>query len=192
MITMRQQRSTAGFTLIEVVVSFVLIILIIGVGVLSLATESARKQITKPAGELKKYARRGLQMAINKRRSFAIQLTPDSFALREGSRDSAREGDLEFGSSGDFDELAGEEDPSGMLGAYQLDELMSLEVRRWGEKYFRKPEGDAWVFDPSGICEPIGIKLIHQKGFIEMEFNPLTAKVQDQSLVIGGKADRDF
>ena len=192
MLTMRQQRSTAGFTLIEVVVSFVLIVLIIGVGVLSLATESARKQITKPAGELKKYARRGLQMAINKRRAFAIQLTPDSFALREGSRDSAREDDFERGSGGTFDELAGDEDPAGMLGAYQLDELMSLEVRRWGEKYFRKPEGDAWIFEPSGICEPIGIKLIHQKGFIEMEFNPLTAKVQDQSLVIGGKADRDF
>ena len=84
MLTKRYQRSSAGFTLIEVVVSFVLIVLIIGVGVLSLATESARKQITKPAGELKKYARRGLQMAINQRRAFAIQLTPDSFALREG------------------------------------------------------------------------------------------------------------
>ena len=184
MLTMRQQRSTAGFTLIEVVVSFVLIVLIIGVGVLSLATESARKQITKPAGELKKYARRGLQMAINKRRTFAIQLNQDSFVLREGSGDSADEDD--------FNGLAGNEDPSGMLGAYQLDELMTLEVRRWGEKYFRKPEGDAWVFEPSGICEPIGIKLIHQKGFIEMEFNPLTAKIQDQSLVIGGKEDRDF
>ena len=79
-----------------------------------------------------------------------------------------------------------------MIGSYQLDELMRLEVRRWGEKHFRKPEGDAWVFESSGICEPIGIKFIHQKGFIEMEFNPLTAKVQDQSLVIGGKADRDF
>ena len=192
MLTMRQQRSTAGFTLIEVVVSFVLIVLIIGVGVLSLATESARKQITKPAGELKKYARRGLQMAINKRRTFAIQLTPDSFALREGSGDSTSEDDFGRASGDGFDGLAGNEDSSGMLGAYQLDELMTLEVRRWGEKYFRKPEGDAWVFEPSGICEPIGIKLIHQKGFIEMEFNPLTAKVQDQSLVIGGKEDRDF
>ena len=91
-----------------------------------------------------------------------------------------------------MDMMASDESPSGMLGAYQLDELMTLEVRRWGEKYFRKPEGDAWVFEPSGICEPIGIKLIHDKGFIEMEFNPLTAKIQDQSLVIGGKADRDF
>ena len=160
---------------------------VIGVGVLSLATESARKQITKPAGELKKYARRGLQMAINQRRAFAIQLTPDSFALREGSMDTAGEDGINRFSSDSFDES-----PSGMLGAYQLDELMTLEVRRWGEKYFRKPEGDAWVFEPSGICEPIGIKLIHEKGFIEMEFNPLTAKIQEQSLVIGGKADRDL
>ena len=192
MLTKRYQRSSAGFTLIEVVVSFVLIVLIIGVGVLSLATESARKQITKPAGELKKYARRGLQMAINQRRAFAIQLTPDSFALREGSMDTAGEDGIDRFSRDSFDESIGDEALSGMLGAYQLDELMTLEVRRWGEKYFRKPEGDAWVFEPSGICEPIGIKLIHEKGFIEMEFNPLTAKIQEQSLVIGGKADRDF
>ena len=192
MLTKRYQRSSAGFTLIEVVISFVLIVLIIGVGVLSLATESARKQITKPAGELKKYARRGLQMAINQRRAFAIQLTPDSFALREGSMDTAGEDGTDRFSRDSFDESIGDEALSGMLGAYQLDELMTLEVRRWGEKYFRKPEGDAWVFEPSGICEPIGIKLIHEKGFIEMEFNPLTAKIQEQSLVIGGKADRDF
>ena len=192
MLTKRYQCFSSGFTLIEVVVSFVLIVLIIGVGVLSLATESARKQITKPAGELKKYARRGLQMAINQRRAFAIQLTPDSFALREGSIDTAGEDGIDRFSRESFDEAIGDEAPSGMLGAYQLDELMTLEVRRWGEKYFRKPEGDAWVFEPSGICEPIGIKLIHEKGFIEMEFNPLTAKIQEQSLVIGGKADRDF
>ncbi len=184
--TMSQKRSPAGFTLIEIVVSFVLIVLIIGVGVLSLTTESARKQITKPASELKKYARRGLQMAINNRRSFAIELTPDSFALREGGGVTNLEED--------FDRFSGDkdEDSAGMLGSYQLDDLMRLEVRRWGEKYFRKPEADTWVFEPSGICEPIHIKLIHQKGFIEMEFNPLTAKVQDQSLVIGGKPDRDF
>ena len=192
MLTKRYQCFSSGFTLIEVVVSFVLIVLIIGVGVLSLATESARKQITKPAGELKKYARRGLQMAINQRRAFAIQLTPDSFALREGSMDTAGEDGIDRFSRDSFDESIGDEALSGMLGAYQLDELMTLEVRRWGEKYFRKPEGDAWVFEPSGICEPIGIKLIHEKGFIEMEFNPLTAKIQEQSLVIGGKADRDF
>jgi type II secretory pathway pseudopilin PulG len=192
MLTMRHKRSRAGFTLIEVVISFVLIVLIIGVGVLSLATESARKQITKPAGELKKYARRGLQMAINQRRAFSIQLTPGSFALREGSMDAAGEDRFNSLSGERFDESVDDQEPSGMLGAYQLDELMTLEVRRWGEKYFRKPEGDAWVFEPSGICEPIGIKLIHEKGFIEMEFNPLTAKIQDQSLVIGGKADRDF
>ncbi|MCH2059582.1 MAG: prepilin-type N-terminal cleavage/methylation domain-containing protein [Verrucomicrobiales bacterium] len=189
---MRHRRSRAGFTLIEVVISFVLIVLIIGVGVLSLATESARKQITKPAGELKKYARRGLQMAINQRRAFSIQLTPGSFVLREGAMDAAGEDRFDSLSGERFDEAVGDEEPSGMLGAYQLDELMTLEVRRWGEKFFRKPEGDAWVFEPSGICEPIGIKLIHEKGFIEMEFNPLTAKIQDQSLVIGGKADRDF
>ena len=131
-------------------------------------------------------------MAINQRRAFAIHLSPDSFALREGPMDKAGEDGIDRFSSDSFDESIGDESPSGMLGAYQLDELMTLEVRRWGEKYFRKPEGDAWVFEPSGICEPIGIKLIHEKGFIEMEFNPLTAKIQEQSLVIGGKADRDF
>ena len=51
------------------------------------------------------------------------------------------------------------------------------EVRDDGEEtYF-------WVFESSGICEPIGVKLISEvegyEGMITMDFNPLTAQTQE-------------
>jgi len=140
-----------------------------------------RKRLIEPASELKAYARRGLGLAINNRRPFAIALMQDGFVLREAN---VREGD---GLSGSDDD-----DDGGVLRSYQLDEDMRLEVRRWREKHFRLPEGDVWVFEPSGICEPLAVRIYHPEGVIEMEFNPLTAKIAEQSMVLGAENIDDF
>lgn len=182
-----QRNRSGGFTLIEVVVVFLLIITIVGIGALSLTTESTKKQIVGPADELKKYARRALQMSINNRRSYAITFTNSAFALREGYADVGTEEESDPRFAALFEEER--EHSGGVIENFELAENMRLEVRRWGEKFFRPPEGDAWVFEPSGICEPIGVKLVHDDGSIEMQFNPLTAKIQDQSLIIGEEVE---
>ena len=180
------RRSQGGFTLLEIIIVFLLLMLIIGVGAMSLVTERARKQITEPADELKVMARRGLQMAITNRRSFAIALGPGGFSLLEGSAAvgvGAEEAE-------DFAPMFEEEPARGReIDGFELREGMSLMVRRWGEKFFRAPEGDLWIFEPSGICEPLAIKLLHPEGSIEMLFNPLTAKIQEQSLIIGDEEE---
>ena len=185
MFTRTRRQAAGGFTLIEVVIVFLIIVLIIGVGVLSLANESTKKQIVEPAGELKKFARRGLQMAINNRHSFALALSDTGFALREGSAQMTEEDRDDPRFAALFEE--GRENAGGVVDSYDLGDNLRLQVMRWGEKFFRKPEGDLWIFEPSGICEPIAIRLVHEDGSIEMQFNPLTAKVQDQSLLIDGE-----
>jgi hypothetical protein len=179
------RRDTAGFTLIEIVITFLIIVLIIGIGALSLGAENTKKQIVGPAVELKKLARRGLQMAINNRHSFALALSPTGFALREGSAQVTSDAETDPRFAALFEEER--ENAGGVIESYELKEEMYLQVLRWGEEFYRRPEGDMWVFEPSGICEPIGIRLIHPEGSIEMQFNPLTAKVQDQSLLIDGE-----
>jgi len=188
---MTTQRHTRGFTLIEVLVSFMLVILVIGIGALSLSSQSNKKKLLEPATTLKTYARRGLQKAINQRHAFAIGLAEKSFVLREAHYNPELQEDA---ADPRFAPLFEDPDPDAgrSVERYELDEDMRLEVRRWGEKHFKVPDGDEWVFEPSGICEPLAIRISFEDGVIEMEFNPLTAKVSDQSIVLGAENIDDY
>ncbi|HEY1052883.1 MAG TPA: prepilin-type N-terminal cleavage/methylation domain-containing protein [Prosthecobacter sp.] len=56
-----------------------------------------------------------------------------------------------------------------------LDSGGSLLVRRAGDKSFRKPQrGEGWEFSPSGICEPLDLRVTGEAGEIELGFDPLT------------------
>ena len=171
-----------GFTLIEIMLSFCILILIIGIGALSLSSQSSKKRITEPALELTSLARQGMQMAITNRRPFVLAINENSVSLQNFSRKSNS-----FGSFS-FDDIP---DGSDKIQSFELPEGMRFMVRGWEDKYFRIPgevrdDGEEtyfWVFESSGICEPIGVKLISEvegyEGMITMDFNPLTAQTQE-------------
>ena len=74
-------------------------------------------------------------------------------------------------------------------GAFGASDEFSgmLQVRRFGEKAFRKPRrGEAWEFSPSGICEPIEVRISGQAGQIEIGFDPLTACAKRKSIQVKG------
>ena len=177
------QSRQRGFTLIEIMLTFCILILIIGIGALSLSSQSSKKKITEPALELTSLARQGMQMAITNRRPFVLAINENSVSLQNFSRKSNSFGSFSF--NDDIDE------GSGKIQSYELPEGMRFMVRGWEDKYFRIPgevrdDGEEtyfWVFESSGICEPIGVKLISEvegyEGMITMDFNPLTAQTQE-------------
>ena len=60
-----------------------------------------------------------------------------------------------------------------------------VEVRRYGEKSFRKPDaGEFWEFSPTGICEPIELRVTSASGVIEMGFDPLTGCARRKSITV--------
>ena len=172
-----------GFTLIEIMLTFCILILIIGIGALSLSSQSSKKKITEPALELTSLARQGMQMAITNRRPFVLAINENSVSLQNFSRKSNSFGSFSFN-----DEI---DEGSGKIQSFELPEGMRFMVRGWEDKYFRIPgevrdDGEEtyfWVFESSGICEPIGVKLISEvegyEGMITMDFNPLTAQTQE-------------
>ena len=177
------QGRQSGFTLIEIMLTFCILILIIGIGALSLSSQSSKKKITEPALELTSLARQGMQMAITNRRPFVLAISENSVSLENFSRRSNS-----FGSFSLNDDI---EEGSGKIQSFELPEVMRFMVRGWEDKYFRIPgevrdDGEEtyfWVFESSGICEPIGVKLISEvegyEGMITMDFNPLTAQTQE-------------
>ena len=177
------QSRQRGFTLIEIMLTFCILILIIGIGALSLSSQSSKKKITEPALELTSLARQGMQMAITNRRPFVLAINENSVSLQNFSRKSNSFGSFSF--NDDIDE------GSCKIQSFELPEGMRFMVRGWEDKYFRIPgevrdDGEEtyfWVFESSGICEPIGVKLISEvegyEGMITMDFNPLTAQTQE-------------
>ena len=177
------QSRQRGFTLIEIMLTFCILILIIGIGALSLSSQSSKKKITEPALELTSLARQGMQMAITNRRPFVLAINENSVSLQNFSRKSNSFGSFSF--NDDIDE------GSGKIQSFELPKGMRFMVRGWEDKYFRIPgevrdDGEEtyfWVFESSGICEPIGVKLISEvegyEGMITMDFNPLTAQTQE-------------
>jgi len=60
----------------------------------------------------------------------------------------------------------------------ELPEGWKLQVRRFSETRFRRPErGEFWEFNGAGICEPITLKLVGEEGSTTLQFDPLTGEV---------------
>ena len=62
----------------------------------------------------------------------------------------------------------------------------AVEIKRYGERAFRKPASDEiWEFSPTGVCEPIEVRVTSQTGTIELGFDPLTACARKRNISVG-------
>lgn len=60
-------------------------------------------------------------------------------------------------------------------------------IKRHGEKEFRAPKrGEVWEFNPTGICEPLEVRLSNPAGIIELGFDPLTACAIKKNVIVNG------
>ncbi len=60
-------------------------------------------------------------------------------------------------------------------------------VRRYGEPKFREARrGEFWEFSPTGICEPIEVRVVSSLGEIELAFDPLTAMAKRRGIIVKG------
>jgi len=59
----------------------------------------------------------------------------------------------------------------------ELPSGVRFELLRLREKEFRPPlpEGESWLFESTGLAEPIQARFAKEDAYIELEFNPLTA-----------------
>jgi len=75
---------------------------------------------------------------------------------------------------------------AGFMGSAQ-DFGGKLEIRRVGERAFRAPKrGENWEFRPTGICEPIELRLTGPGGTVELAFDALTACAKRKTLDFKG------
>ena len=68
--------------------------------------------------------------------------------------------------------------------SYAVSDSIDYSVRAWRDTEWRTMEGSnffRWVFQPSGMCDPIKVQFNHENAFFEIEFHPLTADIRDET-----------
>lgn len=148
-----------GFTLIEIAVVLAIIVLLIGAAI-PFSSGFMREQ------RLRDVVRELLVMAKTAR----------SEAMTTG-----RAGAVVFGKNGFGLLRAGEEEPS---GSFSLPRGMRYVIVPFGGEKPLKPDGQQWVFQPTGLCEPITFRLEEGEAYMEVAFDPLTANIAEESYSI--------
>lgn len=170
----RQRPPAAGFTLIEIVITLSIIALLLGMTVLTINSVSSERQLRTPAEVLKDFAKQARMFAIVEQRPHQVLITPRSLRL-QSSGQSLNE---------DYINIKGEvAEDIPAIKRYDLEEDTRMLIRRWNEAEWRPVKADSWVFEHSGICEPLSIRFerVTDGSYLELTFNALTANVEFES-----------
>jgi hypothetical protein len=64
---------------------------------------------------------------------------------------------------------------------YRLPRGMTYQIRPFASDNILKPDEQRWIFQPSGLCEPITIRVMEDEAWMEVRFDALTAGLADES-----------
>jgi prepilin-type N-terminal cleavage/methylation domain-containing protein len=167
--------AAGGFTLLEIIIALSIIVLMIGMASVSLSQVNVEKEVKEPLYKLREFAKRARNQAVHEQRPFQVLLTPTGIQLQsiKGSTTTPL-GQAQFTNA--------EGQQIGVLESYTAPEGATLRVRPWGAREFpQEPLSHAWVFERSGLCEPIEVRVDHPRGWASLLFNALDAGVDDEA-----------
>lgn len=183
----KSHRIGRGFTLLEMVIVLALIGLAIGGAITMFVVTSSERELKTAAGQMEMMAKKARMIAMVQQTPYAITFTETGFRL--GPLAESGYTDEELQERMDFEKEASENGvPSPKFTPVRESQSYgdyTVSVRRWGAVNWvemRRNEVQVWRFDPNGICEPVGVHLEYEKGWIELEFHPLSASVRDRSM----------
>ena len=132
------------------------------------------RSLQKPYVDLRALAKTAWQRAMHEQRAWQIRFHQTSFTLEPRQAVNAEDAQVFH----DSDKAKGR--GSG-VETVQVNEGIVMEVRHWGQKKWLRPEGEGttWVFEHSGLCEPISVRFTSEGGTIGAQFDPLTASVKE-------------
>ncbi len=169
----RIRRRTAAFSLIEIVVALSLVMLLVGLSVGSVSTLSHTRALREPMAKVREFAKKARTLAILEQRPYRVELHPHGvaiFSLVAGSS-------LASGAGAGAGAV-----PQGLVDKFEWDADVTLRVKRWRMADFAEPGlPQAWIFERSGLCEPLTVRVDSEFGFVEMSFNALDAHVDDEA-----------
>lgn len=177
----RSDRSR-GFTLLEIVIVLLIASLMIGGAVGMMVYSSDERALRDASGEIEMLAKRARTTAI-------LQQTPYALEFREGIvrmmplAQAGRSEKKMVGGRRSEEESA--DDGGGTRWELTLDNGIQVLIRRWNSAALLPTDKETvhvWRFDPSGLCEPLSVRLVLDKSWTEDTYHPLTASIRDSQL----------
>lgn len=181
------RRSARGFTLLEMVIVLALMGLALGGAMAMFISTSSERQLKSAAGDMELLAKRARTVAMVQQTPYAITFFEQSARLSPLVEAGYTDDQLKERQEFEADALrSGGTAPkfTPVRETVNFDNF-ALSVRRWGSNNWvpmLRNDPQVWRFDPNGICEPMGVRLDFDDGWMEMEFHPLSASVRDRSM----------
>jgi prepilin-type N-terminal cleavage/methylation domain-containing protein len=182
----------AGFTLLEMVVVLSISMLIIGGALSKLYFSRDEAKLTDAYQSIEVLAKRARTISTLQQRPYALEFRDKTVSLMPFA-----EAAMEPEDRGDLLEVLGEDE--GYIGEYTDEEQidrpsqqasvrdtwvakpeMMVFIKRWATAEWvplTQRDRHVWRFDPSGICEPIGLRFETDGSWVEVVFHPLTAAI---------------
>lgn len=151
---------TRGFTLIEILAALFLVSLILAIAIPKAGNLFLQEQIRGTARKLELFAKTARTRALNEQQPYRLFFEKNSFMVEPLTK----------------------EKKEGFRTSYRLPGGVLSQMRSWNEKgNWKKMDKLNWIFQPTGICEPLYFRFSKENAWLEMEFNPLTASSQNES-----------
>ena len=163
------RRYSAGFTLLELTVVLFIMAVFVTVAAVSFEGIDGEQVLRTPADELQRMAREAVRRAGMYERPEVIVFEKHGFGIRYR------------------DDLAAMEANGGntqWIRRVAIPEDISVRMKHWGQNEFKPAAGQRWMVQPSGLCEPLTVRLDRGRSFIELQFNPLTGGVAEEHMSI--------
>jgi prepilin-type N-terminal cleavage/methylation domain-containing protein len=149
-------RKKQGFTLIEIAISIVILLVILGLGVPSINGVLADRRLRRSLDEMNKFVRTAQERSMTERRAYLISWDRDQLVLHP---ESLMEGE--------------DKRPTAIMRVRRGDALLLKLPAALSED----PPAE-WIFWPSGICEPATVTFKGLDGTWTANYSSLTARAE--------------
>lgn len=154
-----------GFTLLEMMIVLVIIMLIVGLGAMSFDGVMQEQELRKPVLEFKSLAAEAVRRATLYERPQVLIFDKAGAVMP-----------LRIARAAD--------DTPIQVKRFTLPPGMSLSLRRFGAEKFAPAEGQRLIISPSGLCEPLTARFERGQSWFEVTLDPLTGAAKEERMVV--------
>ncbi|MDA8633684.1 prepilin-type N-terminal cleavage/methylation domain-containing protein [Verrucomicrobiales bacterium] len=198
----------SGFTLVELVIAITVLAILGGLAVPAIDSVQRERLAREPVNQLYLLAREVRVRSMKERRPYQIVFDREGFrasrffqpyggseefeALRTELEQRAREQEMIDASRARGIDLSAEkvnlkqieiEEGLQYFREYEWSDDVECSLRFWDEMQWvglSSGEFRRWIFQPSGMCEPLRLRIEADGAYFEIEFHPLTADIKSE------------
>ena len=198
----------SGLTLVELVIAIAVVVLLTGIAVPTIDGVQRERVAREPVNELYRLARDVRLRAMREQRPYQIVFLREGFRAsrffnpyggreefdnlkteldlleqRQAMIDASQARGINLSSEESDPKLDQLEEGIRYFAEYDVSEGIDYSLKFWDDTQWVSMRGETfrrWVFQPSGMCEPMKIRVESDGSFFEIEFHPLTADIKSE------------